>query len=130
KSSRLPIGVPTIRRRPFERSGIAPQNSTSCLRDRFIGSSAHLPLVEPRSTDGPMNRWTDWLSSVAMPFVSALLLTASLAQGVIVDRIAVTVDDEAITESDVRKAIATSPLRPAPDESPEAFRTRVLDALI
>jgi hypothetical protein len=65
-----------------------------------------------------------------MSFVSVLLVTASMAHGVIVDRIAATVDDEAITESDVRKAIATSPLRPAPDESPEAFRGRVLDALI
>jgi parvulin-like peptidyl-prolyl isomerase len=59
-----------------------------------------------------------------------LILTAALSQSAIVDRIAATVDDEAITESDVRKAIATSPLRPAPDESPEAFRARVLDALI
>jgi len=65
-----------------------------------------------------------------MSFVPALLVIASMAQGAIVDRIAATVDDEAITESDVRKAIATSPLRPAPDESPEAFRARVLDALI
>jgi parvulin-like peptidyl-prolyl isomerase len=59
-----------------------------------------------------------------------LILTAALSQSAIVDRIAATVDDEAITESDVRKAIATSPLRSAPDESPEAFRARVLDALI
>jgi len=59
-----------------------------------------------------------------------VILTAALSQSTIVDRIAATVDDEAITESDVRKAIATSPLRPAPDESPEAFRGRVLDALI
>jgi parvulin-like peptidyl-prolyl isomerase len=65
-----------------------------------------------------------------MSFVPALLVIASMAQAVIVDRIAATVDDEAITESDVRKAIATSPLRPAPDESPEAFRGRVLDALV
>jgi parvulin-like peptidyl-prolyl isomerase len=59
-----------------------------------------------------------------------LLFVSAMAQGAIIDRIAATVDDEAITESDVRKAIATSPLRPAPDESPDAFRTRVLDALI
>ena len=65
-----------------------------------------------------------------MPLFFQLLLAGPLAQGSIVDRIAATVDDAAITESDVRKAIATSPLRPEPGETPEAFRGRVLDALI
>jgi parvulin-like peptidyl-prolyl isomerase len=59
-----------------------------------------------------------------------LVFASAMAQGAIVDRIAATVDDAAITESDVRKAIATSALRPAADESPEAFRGRVLDALV
>jgi len=68
--------------------------------------------------------------SLVIVMLVELILTAALSQSTIVDRIAATVDDEAITESDVRKAIATSPLRPAPDEGPEAFRGRVLDALI
>jgi parvulin-like peptidyl-prolyl isomerase len=47
-----------------------------------------------------------------------------------VDRIAATVNDAAIPESEVRKAMVTSALRPESGESPEAFRARVLDALI
>ena len=62
--------------------------------------------------------------------IPALLMSASLAQGSIVDRIAATVDDVAIAESDLRKAMATSPLRPAAGESPEVYRARVLEALI
>src|SRR5712691_7022351 len=57
-------------------------------------------------------------------------MIAALAQGTIVDRIAATIDDVAIPESEVRKAMAVSPLRPAPGETSEAFRERVLDALI
>ena len=48
----------------------------------------------------------------------------------IVDRIAATVNDTAIPESEVRKAMLVSALEPAPGESAEAFRARVLDALI
>jgi hypothetical protein len=55
----------------------------------------------------------------------ALALTAD-----IVDRIAATVNDVAIPESEVRKAIVVSALQPEAGESPEAFRGRVLDALI
>jgi parvulin-like peptidyl-prolyl isomerase len=47
-----------------------------------------------------------------------------------VDRIAATVNDGAIPESEVRKAMVTSALRPEPGETPEAFRARILDALI
>ncbi|MEO8430547.1 MAG: hypothetical protein ABI592_03480 [Acidobacteriota bacterium] len=50
--------------------------------------------------------------------------------GAIVDRIAATVDDVAIPESEVRKAMAISALQPSPGEAPGAFRGRVLDALI
>jgi parvulin-like peptidyl-prolyl isomerase len=50
--------------------------------------------------------------------------------GVTVDSIAATVNDEAIAESEVRKAMAVSALRPESGESREAFRARVLDALI
>ena len=49
---------------------------------------------------------------------------------VVVDSIAATVNDEAIPESEVRKAMAVSALRPEPGESREAFRSRVLEALI
>ncbi|HEV8611526.1 MAG TPA: hypothetical protein VGS98_15835 [Thermoanaerobaculia bacterium] len=47
-----------------------------------------------------------------------------------VDRIAATVNDVAIPESEVRKTMVTSGLHPEPDETPEKFRARVLDALI
>lgn len=50
--------------------------------------------------------------------------------GEIVDRIAATVDDVAIPESAVRRAMVVSALSPEPGESREAFRARVLDALI
>jgi parvulin-like peptidyl-prolyl isomerase len=59
-----------------------------------------------------------------------LLLAAAAALAATVDRIAATVNDVAIPESEVRRAMALSALRPAPDESAESFRTRVLDALI
>jgi hypothetical protein len=48
----------------------------------------------------------------------------------IVDRIAATVNDSAIPESEVRRAMVVSALEPQPGESSEAFRERVLDALI
>jgi hypothetical protein len=59
-----------------------------------------------------------------------LLLAAAGAIAATVDRIAATVNDVAIPESEVRRAIAVSALQPAPGESPEAFRMRVLDAMI
>jgi hypothetical protein len=49
---------------------------------------------------------------------------------VVVDRIAASIDDIAIPESDVRRAMATSALKPEKGESAEAFRGRVLEALI
>ena len=62
---------------------------------------------------------------------AALLLFAALpAAGEIVDRIAATVNDTAIPESEVREAMLFSALEKQPGEDPEAFRTRVLDALI
>jgi hypothetical protein len=48
----------------------------------------------------------------------------------IVDRIAATVNDIAIPESEVRKAMVVSGLAPQPGEDAEAFRARILDALI
>ncbi len=48
----------------------------------------------------------------------------------VVDRIAATVNDVAIPESEVRKAMVVSALQPEAGESHEAFRGRVLDALI
>ncbi|HEY3171577.1 MAG TPA: hypothetical protein VGK86_03280 [Thermoanaerobaculia bacterium] len=55
----------------------------------------------------------------------ALTLTAD-----VVDRIAATVNDVAIPESEVRKAMVVSALQPEAGETREAFRGRVLDALI
>ncbi len=46
------------------------------------------------------------------------------------DRIAATVNDVAIPESEVRRAMAVSALRPQAGETSDAFRARVLDALI
>jgi hypothetical protein len=66
-----------------------------------------------------------------------LLLPALAALGgppaagnVVVDRVAASVNDVAIPESAVRKAILLSPLERAPGESDQSFRARVLDALI
>lgn len=59
-----------------------------------------------------------------------LLLAALPAAGEIVDRIAATVNDTAIPESEVREAMLFSALEQQPDEASEAYRTRVLDALI
>ena len=58
------------------------------------------------------------------------MLSAAILAAEIVDRIAATVNDTAIPESEVRKAILISAFSPQPGESPDAFRTRVLDALI
>lgn len=60
-----------------------------------------------------------------------LLLALTLpSAGEIVDRIAATVEDVAIPESAVRRAMLLSALSPEPGESRDAFRARVLDALI
>lgn len=61
---------------------------------------------------------------VLLPAVAIASLAAT------VDRIAATVNDVAIPESEVRRAMAVSALRPEPGETPESFRARVLDALI
>jgi hypothetical protein len=62
---------------------------------------------------------------------AVLLLFAALpAAGEIVDRIAATVNDTAIPESEVREAMLFSALEKEQGEDPEAFRARVLDALI
>ena len=62
--------------------------------------------------------------------LARLLLVGLLAQASTVDRIAATVNDVAIAESEVRRAMAVSALRPEAGEAPDAFRTRVLEALI
>jgi hypothetical protein len=59
-----------------------------------------------------------------------LLLAAAAALAATADRIAATVNDVAVPESEVRRAMALSALRPASGENTESFRTRVLDALI
>jgi hypothetical protein len=62
--------------------------------------------------------------------LTRLLLAGLLAQASTVDRIAATVNDVAIPESEVRRAMAVSALRPEAGEAPDAFRARVLEALI
>jgi hypothetical protein len=70
-------------------------------------------------------------ASASAPLWAAVaILTAAILAAEIVDRIAATVNDTAIPESEVRKAILVSALSPQPGESPDAFRTRVLEALI
>ena len=59
-----------------------------------------------------------------------LLLPAAMALSAVVDRIAARVNDVAIPESEVRRAMALSALRPEAGEKPDVFRARVLDALI
>jgi parvulin-like peptidyl-prolyl isomerase len=56
--------------------------------------------------------------------------TAALSQEALVDRVAVSVNDVAIPESAVRRAIVLGPLEREPGESREAFRARVLDELV
>lgn len=57
-------------------------------------------------------------------------MTAFALAGEIADRIAATVNEVAIPETAVRRAMVISALTPEPGESPESFRARVLDALI
>ncbi len=64
-------------------------------------------------------------------FLAAAALAAALAlTAEILDRIAATVNDVAIPESEVRRAMVVSALQPEAGESREVFRARVLDALI
>lgn len=64
--------------------------------------------------------------------IAALLLSALrlAVAGPVVDRIAATVNDTAIPESEVRRAMAVSAMRPEPGEETGVFRARVLEALI
>ena len=59
-----------------------------------------------------------------------ILSIAASAGAEIVDRIAATVNDSAIPESEVRRAMLVSAMNPEPGESRDAFRARVIDALI
>lgn len=63
------------------------------------------------------------------PAVSPVAAAAS-PSGELADRIAAAVDEVAIPESEVRRAMVVSALSPEPGETAEAFRARVLDALI
>ncbi|MGH9368150.1 MAG: hypothetical protein ACRD3M_10800 [Thermoanaerobaculia bacterium] len=65
-------------------------------------------------------------------FLPLFLLGAAVSPGqtVLVDRVAASVNDVAIPESAVRRAMLLSPLERQPGESEGAFRARVLDAVI
>ncbi|HEY1434827.1 MAG TPA: hypothetical protein VGG65_05585, partial [Thermoanaerobaculia bacterium] len=69
-----------------------------------------------------MRRTPRWLA------LGLLLCLPAAAE--IVDRVAATVNETAIPESQVRRAMVVSALTPEPGEDREAFRGRVLDALI
>jgi hypothetical protein len=58
------------------------------------------------------------------------LAPGAFAAAETVDRVAATVNDAAIPESEVRRAMVVSGLEPRPGEDREAFRARVLDGLI
>jgi len=63
--------------------------------------------------------------------LASVLVCPSAAPGAeIVDRLAATVNDTAIPESEVRRAMVVSGLEPSPGETREGFRARVLDAMI
>src|SRR6266581_2892226 len=112
RSSRFPIGVPTITSLPALAEVIRSPNST--VRDAGMrGVAGILP-----GRDGYHAEVRSILAFLLL--ASALALTAD-----IVDRIAATVNDVAIPESEVRKAIVVSALQPEAGESPEAFRGRV-----
>jgi parvulin-like peptidyl-prolyl isomerase len=59
-----------------------------------------------------------------------LAAAAALGQSVLVDRVAASVNDTAIPESAVRRALVLSPIEREAGETPETFRARVLDTLI
>ena len=60
----------------------------------------------------------------------AVGLLGAAAAAEVVDRIAATVNDSAIPESELRRAMVVSALERVPGETEDAYRTRVLDALI
>ena len=60
----------------------------------------------------------------------AFALLGAAAAAEVVDRIAATVNDAAIPESELRRAMVVSAVEPLPGESADAYRSRVLDALI
>jgi len=59
-----------------------------------------------------------------------LVAAGALAETVLVDRVAASVNDVAIPESAVRRAMLLAPLERVSGETPDAYRARVLDALI
>lgn len=97
--------------------------------------SSRFPIGVPTTSSRPAFVVTrhpslDYHSEV---FVLAAFLLIGAPGGqttAVVDRIAATIDDVAIPESSVGRAMATSALMPGPGESTEAFRLRVLEALI
>ena len=60
----------------------------------------------------------------------AVGLLGAAAAAEVVDRIVATVNDSAIPESELRRALVVSALERQPGETAEAYRARVLDALI
>ena len=77
---------------------------------------------------------TALLAGASLAVLAALLAPAGTLCAVpgaeIVDRIAASIDEVAIAESDVRKAMLVSALPRTSGESDAAYRARVLDALI
>lgn len=68
--------------------------------------------------------------AAAASVVRADSLAAEPAAEEVIDRIAASVDEVAISESEVRKAMAVSAISPQTGEAESVFRGRVLDALI
>jgi parvulin-like peptidyl-prolyl isomerase len=70
------------------------------------------------------------LLSAACAGALCLAAPATPSMAEVVDRIAATVDEVAIPETEVRKAMVISAVEALPGETPEAHRKRVIDALI
>ncbi|HSS45509.1 MAG TPA: hypothetical protein VLO07_09225 [Thermoanaerobaculia bacterium] len=92
------------------------QSVQRSLRDSVLLLSLALSALAKAAAGAPVGAW--------------MLSGSAHEDAVTVDSIAATVNDEAIPESEVRKTMAVSALRQEPGESREAFRTRVLEALI
>jgi len=65
-----------------------------------------------------------------LPLVLLVAAASLAAETVLVDRVAASVNDVAIPESAVRRAMLLAPIERTPGEAADAYRARVLDALI
>src|SRR5438552_10027409 len=120
RARRKVVEIPDRRTDDHELAGFGRSHSLPNSTVRVAGMRAR---PNPPESAGYHAEVRSLLACLA--FALALAATAA-----VVDRIAATVNDVAIPESEVRKAMVVSALQPEPGESRDAFRGRVLDALI